>query len=219
MLVGGLDQAVAGAGVLDAVADGMDAGHGGLQPVVDEDAAPRRQAGGLGERRIGAHAHRHHHQPAGNALSILQLDALDGRRTVNRPRLRLQQDADALGLERPFEEPRAFGVELALHQPVHQVDKRDRHAGARQAVSRLDAEQPAADHDGGYTLRRRGLQVGNVGKRAERRHAGKGIARQREPDGLGACRQNARIERQDLAVTQHELAPGRYRARPRAGPS
>ena len=64
--------------MLDAVADGIDAGHGGLQPVVDEDAAPRRQPGGLGERRAGAHAYRHHHQPASEPLPVLQLDAFDG---------------------------------------------------------------------------------------------------------------------------------------------
>ena len=123
-------------------------------------------------------------------------------------RLRLQQDADALGLERPLQESRTFGIELALHQPVHQVDERDRHAGARQAVGRLDAEQSAADHDGGHALCGCGGQVGDVGEGAERRHAGKGSAGQREPNRLGACRQNARIEWQGLAVTQHDLACG-----------
>ena len=55
-------------------------------------------------------------------------------------RLRLQQDADALGFQCCFQEPRAFGIELPLHQPIHQVDQRDRHPRARQAVGRLDAE-------------------------------------------------------------------------------
>ena len=77
MLVGRLDQAVAGAGMFDAVADGVDAGHGGPQPVIDENAAPRRQARRMGERRARAHAHRHHHQPAGDAPPVLQLDAFD----------------------------------------------------------------------------------------------------------------------------------------------
>ena len=59
---------------------------------------------------------------------------------------RLQPHGDALGLDRALEHERGAMIELALHQPVHEMEEGDAGAGLGEAVGGFEAEQPAADH-------------------------------------------------------------------------
>ena len=60
----------------------------------------------------------------------------------------------AARFERLLQQLAGHVVELALHQPRHQVHHGDLHAAQHQAVRGLQAEQAAADHDRVLVLRR-----------------------------------------------------------------
>ena len=65
------------------------------------------------------------------------------------------------------------GVQLALHQAIHQMNKRGLGAGLGEPVSRFDAEESAANHDDARAaLRSPGNRL-DVGHVAKREHAGK----------------------------------------------
>jgi hypothetical protein len=77
-------------------------------------------------------------------------------------------------------------VELALHQPGHQVHHGDLHAALHQAVGRFQAQQAAADDHRVLVLRGRvdhGLRVGDV---AVGQHALQVLARHRQDERVGA---------------------------------
>ena len=90
-------------------------------------------------------------------------------------------------------------VELALHQPVHEVDHAHLGAGLGEAVGGLEAEQPAADDDGAGARWRRALDRRDIAEIAEGEHAGQLHARDRQPDRTRAGR-------------EHELGVGQRRA-------
>ena len=80
--------------------------------------------------------------------AVVQLDAFDACRRRDRGGVGVEHDLDALGLDRALQHARGLRVELALHQPVHQVHARVTRAPAlREAIGRLEPEQAAADHD------------------------------------------------------------------------
>src|SRR6202011_1758357 len=70
LLVGGLDQAVARAAMLGALADRVDAGATRLQAVVDLDAAIDVEAGARREIGVGADTDRHDHEVGGKHGSV-----------------------------------------------------------------------------------------------------------------------------------------------------
>src|SRR5690606_7628288 len=74
LLEQGRDQAVAGAAVAYAFADGVDArvGHG-LHGVADDDAAVAVQVRGFSQFRVGPDAGGHHHQIGRHAGAVLEL--------------------------------------------------------------------------------------------------------------------------------------------------
>ena len=83
---------------------------------------------------------------SGNGGAVAQLHRLDPAVAGDAGGVRLQPDGDALGLDRALEHERRARIELALHQPVHEVEKRDSGAGLGEAVGGFEAEQPTADH-------------------------------------------------------------------------
>ena len=72
-------------------------------------------------------------------------------------------------------------IELALHQPVHQVQQRHRRAGFGKAIGRLESEQAAADHDDALLRRSERQQQIDVAGIAKGVHAGEIGARHVEP--------------------------------------
>ena len=61
-------------------------------------------------------------------------------------RLLPQQKFQPLGFQRFLQQAGGGAVELAFHQPGHQVYYRHVHAAQLEAVGRFQPEQPAADH-------------------------------------------------------------------------
>ena len=113
------------------------------------DAAPDRKAGVLGERHVGADAHGHDEQVAGQRGAVVEFER---RHAAVFPedllRVRLKADGDALFLERLLEQVARGLVELALHQVAHDVHHGDLGAACGHAGGRLEPEKTAADdHD------------------------------------------------------------------------
>ena len=84
----------------------------------------------------------------------------------------IEQDANALALDQCLEQVGGGGIELALHQPVHQVQQRHRRSGLGEAVSRFESEQTTADHDDALPGGRERQQQVDVAGIAEGVHAG-----------------------------------------------
>ena len=95
-------------------------------------------------------------------------------------------------------------VELALHQAVHQMDKRHFHACLGKAISRLYAEQAAADH------RRAGARPHQGAHRADIREIAEGEdvlqihAGLRQSDRKGAGREHELRKGKALAVHEND---------------
>ncbi len=84
----------------------------------------------------------------------------------------VEQDVDTLALDQRLQQFGRGGIELALHQPVHQVHQRHRRAGLREAIGRFEPEQATADHHDALLLRsERSEQIDVAACRAERVHA------------------------------------------------
>ena len=168
----------------DALADRVDARIERLQRVVDDDAAVAVQAGGLGERDVGPDADRHHDEVGGQRLAGGEPHARDAARLAGDERfgLRFEAEREALRFERLLQHLRGRAVELALHQPRHEVHDRDVHAAQLEAVRRLEPEQPAADHDGVAMLARGRDHRFGVGDVAIGDHAGQVDAGNRQDE-------------------------------------
>ena len=141
-------QAVGDAAVAGALADRVHARVVGLQRVVDHDAAVAVDAGGLGQGGVRADAGGHHHQVGRDLLAV-------GEAHRRHPAIGVADDLGGGGVEperqaalgqRLFQQRAGDRVELALQQPAGQVHDGHLHAAQLQAVGRLQAEQPAADH-------------------------------------------------------------------------
>jgi len=146
LLVGRLHQSVTAAAMLGALADGVHAKGVGFEMIVDHDAARDLKPGGARQRGVGADADRDDDGVGGDDRAVAQLHRLDPAVAGDAGGVRLQPDGDALGLDRALEHERRARIELALHQPVHEVEKRDSGAGLGEAVGGFEAEQPTADH-------------------------------------------------------------------------
>ena len=133
--------------MLHALADCEHVRIGGAHGVVHHHAPVHLQAGGLGERHVRPDADGHDQEVAGQHPAVLQPQPGD-------PAMRAH---DLLGLgaqhrlhpalaQRLGQEMAGGGVQLALHQDVHQVHDRGGHAAPGEAVGRLKAQEPPADH-------------------------------------------------------------------------
>jgi hypothetical protein len=109
----------------------------------------------FGQRRVGADAGGHHHQVGRDLAAVLEAHRARGRRAGNSASVcapiskRMPRASSDCCSSRP-----AGLVELALHQPRHDVHHGDLHAAQHQAVGGFQAEQAAADDHGvRYSLR------------------------------------------------------------------
>ena len=99
-------------------------------------------------------------------------------------------------------------IELALHQPVHEMEQRDPRAGLGEAVGGFEAEQPAADH---HHARAGGLGGGDrvdVVDVAESEHARQIHAGNVRLDRLRAGGEDELGERELRAACQRHVARG-----------
>ena len=132
--------------MLGAFAQGKNVGGGGLQAIVDADAAPAVQARGLCQRDIGADPRGDHGQIGADHPAVGQRERLDPRAAVYGAGARAGDHADAPTLERSDEFFGGQGVELVLHQQRGEVHHGDGHTPGLQATGRFQPQQPAADH-------------------------------------------------------------------------
>jgi hypothetical protein len=202
-------QAVGHAAVRRAFAHRIDArvGHG-LQRVGDDHAALAQKAGALGQRRAGPDARGHHHQVGRDLAPVLEAHRHYAAVAVGQQGLGVRADleADAALLQRPLQQPASGLVELALHQPRHDVDDGDLHAAPHQAVGGFQPEQAAADDHGLAVLLRgvdHGLCVGDV---AVSHHAGQVAPRHGQDERVGTGGQQQSVVRGLRAVVSHHDA-------------
>jgi hypothetical protein len=188
--------------VLRALAHRQDARVGRRHAVVDDDPALHVERGDLGEVDARPNADRHHDEVAFQLLAAGQTQPLHPAVADHRLGAPFEQHLDAEALHRGREQCGAAGVELALHQPVHQVDHGHRAAVGGEAVGRLQSEQAAADHRGAAGARGRGEDRGAVVGAAEGVHAGAVDAVERRHQGVRASGEHAAVEGQLPAVVE-----------------
>src|SRR5207245_10538079 len=102
-------------------------------------------------------------------------DLLDAAVAGVAHRLRFAAPGDALGFDRALEHPRRARIELALHQPVHEMEDGDVGARLGESIGGLETEETAADDDDARTRRfRDGVDVVDVaeGEHARQVHSG-----------------------------------------------
>ena len=132
--------------MLGAFAQGKNVPGGGLQAIVDADAAPAGQARGLCQRDIGADPRGDHGQIGADHPAVGQRERLDPRAAVYGLGARAGDHADAPALERGDEFFGGQRVELVLHQQRGEVHHGDGHTPGLQTAGRFQPQQPAADH-------------------------------------------------------------------------
>jgi hypothetical protein len=132
--------------MLRAFTKGEDIRVAGGEPVIDHNPAIDRKPCFAGEFRIRPYADRADHEIGGKEARAGQFETDSAIFAQNPFCVGAEQHLDALGLDRALEKGGRAIIELALHQAVHQMDKRHFHAGLGKAISRLHAEQAAADH-------------------------------------------------------------------------
>ncbi len=209
LFVGRLDQPVADAAVLGAFADRVDPGLAGLQMIVDHDPAIDREIGGAREVDVGADAGCDHHQRGLDLPPVLEGDGLGAAVAEDAGGLGVEMDGDAARFDRAQEHGRGARIELALHQPVHQVNDGNLQTGLRQAVSGLQAEQSAADHHRFGKLGRRGFDGRDIAQVAERAYSAQVDAGYVEPDRARAGGEHQPGERQRRSIGQPKAVDGR----------
>ena len=164
-------------------------------------------AGVLRQRDIGPDAGGENHRIGVDPPAVRQFDALDADLADDARGVGVEQDLDALALDQRLQQLRRRRIELALHQPVHQMNQRDRRAGLGQAVGRLQPEQSAADHDDALLLRGERQQQIDVAAVAKGMHAGEIGAGHVEPQRRRTGGQHQLGKRHRPAVRQRHDAP------------
>ena len=169
--------------------------------IVDRDAAvdgkPRRAR----ELGVGADADRDHHGVGGNRGAVGELDRLGAAVAEDARGLGFEAHGDAARFDRALEQRARTRIELALHQPVHEMEHGHARARLGEAIGGLEAEQPAADDDDARTGgagRRDGVDVVDVaeGEHARQIHAGNGgLDRTASTRRLRGCWRRARRAR------------------------
>jgi hypothetical protein len=151
----------------------------------------------LGQLGVGADADGHHDQVGRDFGAVLELDRRHAAVGAAHQflRLRAHQELQAALLQRLLQQLAGDVVQLALHQPGHDVHHGDVHAAQHQAVGRFQAQQAAADDDGLLVLGG-GLdhRVG-VGDVAVGDDALQVLAGHRQDEGVGAGAQQQPVVR------------------------
>ena len=132
--------------MLGAFAQGKNVPGGGLQAIVDADAAPAVEARGLCQRDIGADPRSDHGQIGADHPTVGQRERLDPRAAVYGLGAGAGDHADAPVLKRGDEFLGGQGVELVLHQQFGEVHHGNPHTPSLQATGRFQPQQPAANH-------------------------------------------------------------------------
>ena len=133
---------------LDGIADGEDVRVARAHLVVDADAAAfaDREAGRLGQRRVGPHAEREDHDVGRIRLAGLRLhleraavELLESGHAV------AERQLHAMPLQVPLDEAGELRVERSQDLIEH-LDERHLEPGMDQVLRRLEADEAAADH-------------------------------------------------------------------------
>jgi hypothetical protein len=133
---------------LDRVAGGVDVRQVGAQVLVDLDPAARaeRDPGGLGQRRVGPHPGRQHHEvrlqdggvsegdPQAAAVGLLEAAGTDA-----------EVERDATGAQVCLHRAGQFAVQRR-HQLIGELDERHVTAPVPQVLGHLQADVAATDH-------------------------------------------------------------------------
>ena len=138
--------------------------------IVDDDAAVDLQAGLATELDVRADARCDHDQLGVDTRAVRELDRLGRRAAADRFGAASEEHADAQGFHPRRQVAPTRGIELTLHEGVHQVHDRDVAALHLEASRRFETEQPAADHDGPGAGSGAAEQGARVVERAEREH-------------------------------------------------
>ncbi len=214
------DQAVARAAVRDAFAHRVDARIKGLHRVVHHDAAIDVKSRGLREGAVGANADRHHDEIGRNPAAVLEFHRGNAARLARDEGFGLlfEKKPQTLRFERSLQHSGSHLVELALHEPGHEVHDRHVHAACLEPVRRLEPEQPAADHHRA-PVARRGLDhrigVGDVAIRDDARQV---LAGNRKDHRAGARGEDQAVVGLARAVRGDHLAPHAVDPRHRLAP-
>ena len=171
LLVSRLDQAVADAAMLGAFAERKDVSAEVSQMIVDHDAAVDGNARVFRKRDVRPDAGGEDHGIGLDPPSVGELDAFDMAVAVDARGVGVEQHVDALALDQRLQQISRRRIELALHQPVHQMQQRHRRAGFREAIGRFESEQSAADHDDALLARGERQQQIDIAAVAEGVHA------------------------------------------------
>ena len=140
-------DAVHDAAVLSTLADGVNAGCARAQLIVDDDPTLDLQSDRPGELDLGTDPDGDHDELARQLVAPCELQTADAARVVDEDPVgaMLEQHVDTqLGHGRR-QQRRGLGVELALHQPIHQMHDRRADTELGQREGGLEAEQAAAD--------------------------------------------------------------------------
>src|SRR5262249_47317500 len=95
---------------------------GSFHVVVDHDTAFHFQAGFMAESDVGANASGNHDEISRDPASTFELDTLDLFVPENLCGTQTKQNRDAHLIHLFGKVAAAGGIELAFHQPLHQVD-------------------------------------------------------------------------------------------------
>ena len=171
LLVGRLDQPVADAAMLGAFADRVDAGPAGPQAVVDHDAALDVDTGVARQVGVRPDADRHHDDIGFDLRPSFSATPSTRPFADDRGGFGIEDDLDALRLDGALQHRGGVRIELALHQPIHQMQHRDLRAGLGEAVGRFKPEQAAADHHDARAPLRDASMAADVVEVAERHDA------------------------------------------------
>ena len=115
--------------------------------IIHDDPPVHRETSCGRDLRIGFDADRNDHHVCRDAAAVLEFDRLDLSVAEETSRRGFQQYINTFRLDSALEHRCRACVELALHQAIHQVNKRGLGAGLGEPVGRLDAEKSAANHD------------------------------------------------------------------------
>src|SRR5262249_58349076 len=109
--------------------------------------------------------------------AVAQFHRLDAALADDARGLGFEAHGDALGFDRALEYPCRARIELALHQPVHEMEHGDVGARLGESIGGLETEEAATDDDDARTRRfRDGVDVVDVaeGEHARQVHSGHG---------------------------------------------
>ena len=129
LLIGGLDQSVADAAMLGAFADREHAGTAGRQVIVDDDAAIYGEAGAAASSVFGRMPTATTTISVGSRGPSLSSTASTRLRREWRLSAASSRTSMPLASRRRLEHRGSAGVELTLHQAVHEMHERDLYAG------------------------------------------------------------------------------------------